>query len=317
MFRNPLLLFILSQFFIVPIFSQEDNSRRDPTTLNPDRLPGYEVEQSPNKSEPNADTTKKPNNSTAISGPEKLKPGFTEGAYYLEIKGGASLFIDGPVLNNLTKTLRNTGFDTTYTYTYGTNEQKALLYSGIQSYNGIEVKGSKIGFLYEKAISDHWALGGGIDYREYRVNHIPNNFLSRSLIIGTARFPNITPPTQDAIARNIGYELSGLGSYSDSIVSNRIIFLEVNASYHFLKESTFDPYLRPIVGLGYDSTTKGFAGKLGGAGGMRYFFGDGFFFGGEISADIVYVGQDKIITSKAKDKFYETSYAFSFGKKFN
>ena len=72
----------------------------------------------------------------------------------------------------------------------------------------------------------------------------------------------------------------------------------------------------PVAGYLMTRIYKGFAGKLGGAGGIRYFFGDGFFLGGEISADVVYVGQDKIITSKAKDKFYETSYAFSFGKKF-
>jgi hypothetical protein len=106
MFKNPLMLFFSSLFFFVPIFSQEDNSRRDPTTLNPDRLPGYEVEQPPTKSEPNTDSTKKPANSETISKREKLKSGFTEGSYYLEIKGGGSLFIDGPVLKQFNENLK-------------------------------------------------------------------------------------------------------------------------------------------------------------------------------------------------------------------
>jgi hypothetical protein len=327
------------------VLSQDKDPKRDPTSLSPDRVPGYSSESTSSdsnilkesatedgvsSSDSNNDSSSKSNNipdgsqsnsssssNNSISGPESKKNGFVKGSNYIELKGGASLFVDGPVVDNLSKTLRTNGFDTFFTYNYGTDAQKALLYSGTQNYKGVDVVGTKFGFLYEKAYSDHWGFGGGLDYREYRVNNVPQNDLSRTSIASTYRFPGAASPRQEELAQFIGYEFAGLSSFANSLVSNRILFLEVNASYHFFTESVFDPYLRPVIGLGYDTTTKGYAGKVGGAAGFRYFFDYGIYVALETSADVVYVAQDKIITSKAKDRFYEVSYSFSLGKKFN
>jgi hypothetical protein len=321
------------------IFSQNNDPKRDPSSLSPDRVPGYTPESTPEETKikkesttqdgvsssktqeestaKSSDTASSESKSSNVSGPESKKNGFVKGSNYIELKGGASLFINGPVVNNISNTLKTEGFDSFFTYTYGTNAQKALLYSGIQDYKGVEVKGTKLGFLYEKAVSDHWGIGGGLDYREYRVNNVPSNDLARSAIVSRYRLPGAAAPSQEEIDRYIGYEFGGLSSYANSIVSNRILFLEVNAAYHFFTESVFDPYVRPIVGLGYDTTTKGFAGKVGGAAGFRYFFNYGIYLALETSADVVYLAQDKIISSKGKDRFHEASYSFSLGKKFN
>jgi hypothetical protein len=347
MFKYTLVIFsLLLLANTQAVFSEENDPKKDPTSLSPDRVPDYSTDPSSNgqpiqkestsvdgassannkvesdsKASNSANINPNPNpnskSNAPISGPEPKKNGFVKGANYLELKGGASLFIQGPGVDNLSKTLRTNGFDSFFTYTYGSNAQKALLYSGIQNYKGIEVQSTKFGFLYEKAYTDHWGFGGGLDYREYRVNNVPNNELSRSSIASRYRLPGAASPNQEEIARYIGYEFSGLSSYANSLVSNRILFLEINATYHFFPESVFDPYVRPIIGLGYDTTTKGFAGKVGGAAGFRYFFDYGIYLALESSADIVYAAQDKIISSKAKDRFYEVSYSFSLGKKFN
>ncbi|MCG9874005.1 MAG: hypothetical protein MH321_04370 [Leptospiraceae bacterium] len=343
MFKYTLVIFsLLLLANTQALFSEENDLKKDPTALSPDRVPGYSTEPSSNeqpiqkesttvdgassansKDESDSKSSKSANpisnskSNVPISGPESKKNGFVKGSNYLELKGGASLFIQGPVVDNISNTLKTNGFDSFFTYTYGSDAQKALLYSGIQNYKGVEVQSTKFGFLYEKAYTDHWGFGGGLDYREYRVNNVPSNELSRTAIVSTFRFPGAPAPSQEDIARYIGYEFAGLSSYANSLVSNRILFLEINATYHFFPESVFDPYVRPIIGLGYDTTTKGFAGKVGGAAGFRYFFDYGIYLALESSADIVYVAQDKIISSKAKDRFYEISYSFSLGKKFN
>lgn len=343
MFKYTLVIFsLLLLANTQALFSEENDSKKDPTSLSSDRVPGYSTEpssteqpiqkesttsdgassanskdESDSKSSKSANPISNSKSNAPISGPESKKNGFVKGSNYIELKGGASAFIGGPVVNNISNTLRTTGFDNFFTYTYGSNAERALLYSGIQNYNGVEVQGTKFGFLYEKAYSDHWGFGGGLDYREYRVDNIPNNQLSRGNIATVTRSPNGTRPSQEEISRFIGYEYAGLSSFANSVVSNRILFLEVNATYHFFNESVFDPYLRPIVGIGYDTTTKGFAGKIGGAAGFRYFFDYGIYLALESSADIVYAAQDKLTSSKAKDRFYEISYSFSLGKKFN
>jgi hypothetical protein len=305
--------------------------------LEKSRIPGYVGEES-DSSRPTKDpdgsievnktsTVEDGKNDSSTSGKDKgetkkpSKPnvvGFTEGSGFVEIRGGTSLWIGGPALSNLNSGIKANGYDTVYTYNYGNDIQKAGLYSGIQNYSGVKMKGIRMGFLYDKAVSERWSIGGGIDYREYKVDNVPNNLFSRSLIQGTGRFPGgVYIPTQEDINRNIGYEYLGLGTTANSIVANKIVFLEVNASYHFLPERHWDPYLRPIFGIGYDTTSKNYALKLGGAGGLRYFFKNGIYLGGEIGADTIYLAQDQIVKSQSKTRIYDATYSFFIGKKFD
>lgn len=303
---------------VLPILSQENDSRRDPSELEKNRIPGYAIEES-DSSPASSPTQDKKDGSIEPYKPSKPNVvGFTEGSGFVEVRGGSSFWIGGPALGNLNSGLKTNGFDTVYTYTYGNDIQKAGLFSGIQDYSGVEMKGVRMGLLYDKAVSESWSIGGGVDYREYKVDNVPNNLFSRSFIQGTGRFPGgVYIPTQEDIDRNIGYEYLGLGTTANSIVANKIIFLEVNASYHFLPERHWDPYLRPSFGIGYDTTTKSYALKLGAAAGLRYFFTNGIYLGAEGGFDTIYLAQDQIAKSQTKTRIHDASYSVFIGKKFD
>lgn len=314
------------------INAQDDSSRRDPSILSENRIPGYvtgddvlenetnEDSKGPN-SNPTATKPKSPSNPTATQKeatvPLNQAIGFSSDSSYVEIRGGGSLWAGGPAIRNINSGLRSSGFDSYYTYGHGGPLEKYALFSGIQSYPGVEMQGHRMGLLYDKAVSDHWSVGGGIDYREYRVNRVPDNRLSRSLIQGQARFPSSDRfPSHEDVQKYIGYELAGLRSFANSVVANKIVFLEVNASYHFIPENHWDPYLRPVFGIGYDTTSRNFAIKLGGGAGLRYYFTNGIYLGTELGADMIYLAQDQIVKSQSKTRIHEVSYSFFIGKKF-
>jgi hypothetical protein len=327
---------ILSLFGHLVSLSAESDDRRDPSSLGPGRIPGYVQDQDqnsdskPSDQNPDPDTEKpssagksdpNPDRPYLASAPNPVKKnpkrGFSEGSHYVEIRGGASFWVGGPAVDNLSKGLRVNGFDSTFTYGLGSPEQQAALYAGTQNYPGVSIDGTRMGFIYERGISDHWSLGAGIDYREYRVSRVPDNRFSRRLIRTADRFPgqieNLPPDLRNEY---IGYELAGLGAFSNSIISNKIVFLEVNAGYHFYTESAWDPYLKPVFGIGYDTTNRGYALKFGGGAGLRYFFENGIYLGGELTADIIYLTTERVVQSSARSRFYEGTYSFFIGKKF-
>ncbi|WCL49277.1 hypothetical protein [Leptospira sp. GIMC2001] len=325
-FQLTILTFFLFGF-VTLVQAQDD--RRDPTTLPQDRIPGFqnnssdsseldpkeksnkEIKKSESKEEPTSSI------SSPRHRPASMPIGFTQGANYVEARGGGSLFIGGPAVNNVNKSLQTSGFDGLYTYTYGSDAQKAAFYYGSQSYEGINVRGEHFGLMYEKGFTDHWGLGIGIDYKEYKASNVPNNALSRLFIQGTARFPGqFGAPSEDVIQRFIGYEFTGLGTFANSVDLNKIIFVEANAIYHFNNESAFDPYLKPLFGIGYESTTKSYALKVGGAAGMRYYLENGIYFGGELAAEMVYLGQERVVTAKGNSRIDDISFSLFLGKKF-
>ncbi|MCC5814420.1 MAG: hypothetical protein JJT78_06665 [Leptospira sp.] len=315
------LLLFASVLIVQPAFAQDEDGRRNPTTVGEDGIPGYKIDEDPDQ---NKESSVIDGQSQSTKKPEEKKPegpiltkklGFSDDYRSIEVRAGGSLWIGGPVVNDLSKNIRNIGFDTDYTYAFGNDLQRAGLYSGTQGYSGAGIESRRMGILYDKSVSDHWSVGGGIDYREYRFNNIPNNVLSRSLIIGPQRF--LVNAVPEEVERNILFEYAGLGSYSNGVVGNKIVFLEVNATYHFFSENAWDPYLRPIFGLGYDTTAETYAIKMGGASGLRYFFQNGVFLGGELSADVVFMAQDRVIKSQARSRIYEATANFFIGKKFD
>lgn len=305
----------------------QDSSRRSATDLGSDRIPGYPMENPDPDSTGRKDSTGKVDSGQMSQDPESTEPrkpiltkllGFSEDSRYVEIRTGGSFWMGGPLITNLNKNIRNIGFDTDYTYNYGSNIQKAALYSGAQGYSGVEPESMRMGILFDKAVSDKWSVGGGVDYREIRISRIPNNLPSRSFIVGAQRFPGtIYQPTQEEVQTNIALELAGLASFTDNTISNKILFLEINATYHFLSENAWDPYLRPIFALGYDTTTKNYALKLGGAAGIRYYFANGIYLGSEVAMDTIYMAQEKLVKSQAISRIHDANLNFFLGKKFD
>jgi len=315
------LCVVLALLFPLGAEEEEDPSRRDPTSLGPNRIPGYDPNRTPSPEE----FPKKPITIQRVPESDKdLRPkipllkesrGFVLDKKFVEIRGGGSVWIGGPLVTAFNRNIRAYGFDTDFTYNYGTDIQKAYLYNQAQSYSGAKVTGVRMGFLYEKALSDHWSLGGGIDYREYKFGNVPNNILTKTFIVGNQRFLQGLTPEQ--IERNIQLEILGSGIRSGNFTGARILFLEVNGSYHFLPGTAWDPYFRSGFGLGNDSWNKSYAAKLGVAGGIRYYFENGIYLGGELSFDAVYFAQRRVVESQARDRIHEIGVNAFLGKEFD
>lgn len=309
--NNRLFKFLYSvlifTILIIPLsqsYAQED-SRRNPTELSPGRIPGYASQEE--VLEPSATSQEQLQNSTNLIG-------FSENSKFVEIRGGGSYWIGGPLITSINNDIRTYGFDSEFTYTYGNNFQKAFLYSSTQNYSGIQVEGMRMSFLYEQALNSHWSIGGGFDYREYKISKLPSNFFSRTFIVGPQRFfQELTP---ELIERNILFELADVYTYRGKVSANKIAFLEGNFSYHWIPESVWDPYIRPVFGLGYDTTTRKIAFKLGAGLGLRYYFSNGIYIGGEAGLDAIYLTQDKFVKSQARDRIHEATLNVFFGKKF-
>lgn len=163
----------------------------------------------------------------------------------------------------------------------GTAEDKLLSYYAFDNAPKPTISGQNSNFLFEYLIKSKFGIGFSLNNSQFQASNlsIPKFYYIVGLNILYPTVPGLQNITRDQFTK-LEIALPYI-NYRNNELANINTF-NIHFSYHFLKDSAFDPYVRLLLGLGRDSISTSRIIRSSLSLGSRYFITDQFYLVGEI-----------------------------------
>lgn len=141
-----------------------------------------------------------------------------------------------------------------YTYNYGTREEKLASVYAFENSPKPKLFGQTTSLLFEYVIKSTFGIGFSLNGSNFQASHL--SYPKFDSLLDLSFIKNVTPGfTGFSIDQLITYEiLLPYQTHRDNEFL-KIRTANINLSYHFFKESDFDPYIRIAFGYGREGVT--------------------------------------------------------------
>ncbi|TGL14940.1 hypothetical protein [Leptospira levettii] len=180
--------------------------------------------------------------------------------------------VSGDFYSNRKGTVDTLGY---YVRTFGNENEYLLSTYAFRNAEKPKLSGENYSILIEYVFKSNFGLGFSINQNKYNLENLSIDKFQGNLLLNI--YSVLNPEKALSVQERTNLEI--LSPYLQFDIRNYLILntASINFSYHFLKSSNFDPYIRIHVGYGSKSNSQPTIIQYGLSLGSRYFISDSFY----------------------------------------
>ncbi|MGE8723275.1 hypothetical protein ACO2KH_18330 [Leptospira terpstrae] len=180
--------------------------------------------------------------------------------------------ISGDLYSNRKGTVDALGY---FVRTYGTENEFLLSTYAFRNAEKPKLSGENYSIQLEYVFRSNFGLGLSLNQNKYNLENLSIDKFDGNIILNI--FSNLYPEKAFSVQERTSIEI--LSPYLQFDIRNYLVLntASVNFSYHFMKTSNFDPYIRIHGGYGNKSNSQPTIIQYGISVGSKYFISDNFY----------------------------------------